>query len=359
MTAHTDLERVREAYPDTEELSAARLASMRARLVEFIDTSATAQPHQRRWRVARRRWRVAAAVGAAAAVAGVIVASGVLRGGAQNPDVAAAATLERYAQTISRETWHPLNPGQWLYFRKLGNYPGNYGHHGPAGGRATDIEQFWLAANGAARIVQHPGVVGGGDVLLLDQPRREILAEQERQRGGSHLRVMAYPQRYYWGAGPDYQQLIRLPTDPAKLRGWIERRANIPGSTCARGVSTCHIFSFVESLLIAGPLPPKLSAALYRVIADLPGMRLIGPTRDPLGRPGVAIGYFFTHQPGRAELIFDPTTGVFLAERGISLNSKIMHAPVGSVTDWTAIVDQGVAQSDREIPSSNNPVPHW
>ena len=111
---------------------------------------------------------------------------------------------------------------------------------------------------------------------------------------------MAYSQRYYWGAGPDYQQLINLPTDPAKLRRWIERHAINPGSTCASGVSDCNTFSFVESLLIGGPLPPKLSAALYRVIADLPGMRLIGPTRDPLGRPGVAIGYFFNHQPGRA-----------------------------------------------------------
>ena len=129
MTANTDLDRVREAYPDTEEPSAARLASMRARLVELIDTSATAQPHQRRWRVARRRWRVAAAVGAAAAVAGLIVVSGVLRGGAQNADVAAAATLERYAQTISREVWHPLRPGQWLYFRQLGS---SLGHNGPA-----------------------------------------------------------------------------------------------------------------------------------------------------------------------------------------------------------------------------------
>ena len=358
MTTNTDLDRVREAYPDTEEPSAARLASMRSRLVELIDTSATAQPHQRRWRVARRRWRVAAAVGAAAAVAGLIVVSGVLRGGAENADVAAAATLERYAQTISREVWHPLKFGQWLYFRTLGNYPGNYGHHGPASARRADVEQVWLAANGAARIVQHPGVVTGGDVLLFHQPQREILAEQRRQRHGSHLRVMAYSQRYYWGAGPDYQQLINLPTDPAKLRRWIERHAINPGSTCASGVSDCHTFSFVESLLIGGPLPPKLSAALYRVIADLPGMRLIGPTRDPLGRAGVAIGYFFNRQPGRLELIFDPTTGVFLAERNISLNSKIMHAPVGSVIDWTAIVDQGVAQSDREIPSPTNPVPH-
>ena len=111
----------------------------------------------------------------------------------------------------------------------------------------------------------------------------------------------------------------------------------------------------MESLLVGGPLPPKLSAALYRVIADLPGMRLIGPTRDPLGRPGVAVGYFFKHQPGRAELIFNPTTGVFLAERGISLDPKTMHAPVGAVVDWSAIEHGGVVSSEYQPTAPRKP----
>jgi hypothetical protein len=204
----------------------------------------------------------------------------------------------------------------------------------------------WLSANGAARIVQRLGVGSGGAVILLHQPRDAILSEHRRQIMGSHLEVMAYPQPYYWGAGPDYQQLIHLPTDPAKLRRWIERHAINPGSTCAPGVSNCQIFSFVESLLTGGPLPPKLSSALYRVIADLPGMRLIGATRDPLGRVGVAVGYFFNHQPARAELIFDPSSGAFLAERGISLSAQRIHEPAGSVIAWTAIDQQGVVNSD-------------
>lgn len=188
------------------------------------------------------------------------------------------------------------------------------------------------------------------DVLLVHQPRRAVLAEQRRQRLGSHLRVMTYGQRYNWGAAPDYQRLIQLPTNPQRLRRWIERDSISPGSTCARGASDCHVFSFVESLLIGGPLPPKLSAALYRVVAHLPGMQLIGPTRDPLGRAGIAVGYFFKHQPARAELIFNPTTGAFLAERGISLDPKAMHAPVGAVLDWSAIEGQAVVRSDHQLP---------
>ena len=85
---------------------------------------------------------------------------------------------------------------------------------------------------------------------------------------------------------------------------------------------------------------------MHHVIARLPGMRLIGPTHDPLGRPGVAVGLFFKNQPGRIELIFNPTTGVLLGERGVSLNAKAMHAPVGSIIDWNAVERQGVVESD-------------
>lgn len=313
-------------------------------------------PLAARRRAGRRIARLALAAGLAAAIVALLAS---LPGGSGNdvgqfgPATASARiVLERAAQAISRQTWHPLKPGQWLYFRQLGSNPG---HNGAASARANSIEQVWLAPDGGARIVQRPGVVSGGDVLLFHQPRRAILAEQRRQRVGSHLHVMAYGQRYYWGAGPDYQQLVRLPTDPGKLRRWIERNAINPSSTCAPGVSDCHTFNFVESLLVGGPLPPKLSAAVYRVIADLPGMRLIGPTRDPLGRSGVAVGYFFKHQPGRAELIFNPTTGVFLAERGISLDPKTMHAPVGSVVDWSAIEHGGVVSSEYQPTAPRKP----
>jgi hypothetical protein len=105
----------------------------------------------------------------------------------------------------------------------------------------------------------------------------------------------------------DYQQLIHLPTDPGRLQSWIERNAT------GGGPRFSDIFGFAESLLVGAPLPPTVGAAKYRVIARLPGMRLIGPTRDPLSRPGVAVGLFLQAQPGRIELIFNPTTGGLLA----------------------------------------------
>jgi hypothetical protein len=139
----------------------------------------------------------------------------------------------------------------------------------------------------------------------------------------------------------DYEQLIRLPTDPTKLQRVIEQHAT------GGGPRFSNIFSYAEGLLAGAPLPPNVSAALFRVIARLPGMRLIGPARDPLGRRGVAVGLFFKGQPGRSELIFNPTTGVLLGERGISLNAKAMRAPAGTIVDWSAWDREAVVHSDH------------
>jgi hypothetical protein len=103
MTADSDLERVREAYPDREEPSAERLASLRARLVEQIDTSVPSQtrtPSQRspRRRGPRRRHLIPWAVGLAAVVVGVallIVSPG--SEGPGRPGVAEARAILRGA----------------------------------------------------------------------------------------------------------------------------------------------------------------------------------------------------------------------------------------------------------------------
>lgn len=297
-----------------------------------------------RGRSRRHVARLALIAGLAATIAAV---AALLPGGTGNnasqlgPATASAQSLlQRAARAISRQAWQPLGPGQYLHFREVGSYPA---HTGPAPVRPTMIQDVWIGANGFARIVQTgpDTVIPGGDVLIFHATRQQLQAERKRQRAGAHLRILAYSQKYRWGPGPDYQQLIHLPTDPAELQRYIEQHAT------GGGPRFSDIFSYAENLLTGAPLPPKVTAAVYHVIARLPGMRLIGPTRDPLGRPGVAVGLFFKHQPGRIELILNPKTGVLLGERGISLNAKQMQAPVGSLTLWSAVERQRVGNADH------------
>lgn len=312
--------------------------------------------------VVSRRWptfrmgRFVAIAGLAATIA-VILAF--LPGGTGSdvsrlgpPPASAQAWLEQAARRISRQPWRPLAPGEYYYSREVGT---SFGRNGKVTRRPMEVQQAWYGANGFARLVQTgPSTLfEGGDVLIFHATHQQLEAERARQQREAHLHILAYSQKFRW-VDLDYQQLIRLPTDPALLLRYIEQNA-IGG-----GRRFSDIFSYAEALLGGGgnggaPLPPKVSAAMYRVVARLPHMRLIGPTRDPLGRPGIAIGLFFKHQPGRIELILNPTTGVLLGEEMISLSRKEGARP-GTVIGWSAIEDQRIVRSDHQgRPSLNRP----
>lgn len=312
-----------------------------------LRSAAVAEPARApRRRSARHVGRFGVIAGLAAASAAVVA---LLPGSTGNevshlgPATASAQSLlEHAARAISRQPWRPLRPGQYLYFRDIGS---STGHNGPAPSRPSFIQDTWIGANGFARLVQTgpSTVIAGGDILIFHATPQQLKAEHQQPRHGAHLRILAYPQKY---TVPqlDYQQVIHLPTDPSRLERYIEQHAT------GGGPRFSDILSYADNLLTGMPLPPKLSAAMYRVIARLPGMRLIGPTHDPLGRPGVAIGLFFKNQPGRIELIFNPATGVLLGHRSISLSQKREGAEPGTVTNWDAIQNQGVATSDHQMP---------
>lgn len=296
-----------------------------------------------RRRSRRYAGRFALVAGLAAAIA-VVVA--LLPGGAGKdtgqltPATASAQVfLQKAARAVLRQGWQPLGSGRYFYFREIGSNPG---HNGPAPARPTEIQDVWVGANGFARIVQTGAdtVLAGGDVLMFHATPQQLRTERQRQLHGRHLRILAYPQKYRW-VDLDYQQLIHLPSDPAQLQRLIERHAS------GGGPRFSQLFGYVEGLLMwAPPVRPTVSAAIYHVLARLPGMRLIGTTRDPLGRPGTAVGLFFRNQPGRIELIFNPRTGALLGERGVSLDPDTMHAPVGTALFWSAIERSGVVSSD-------------
>lgn len=308
--------------------------------------TAVEQPPARPRRTGRYLGRVALVVGMAAVIAVVVAflpgATAVNRLGP--PNASARSLLDRAARAISAEVWQPLGAGDYFHFREVGSFPVR---NGAAPDRPTLVQEGWFGGNGFARLVQTgpQTAVPGGDVLIFDATPGQFQAERLRQRNGAHLKILAYPQKYRW-VDLDYEQLIHLPTDASGLQRFIERHAT------GGGPRFSDIFSYAEALLGGGgsggaPLPPKVTAAFYRVIARLPNMRLIGPTRDPLGRPGVAVGLSFAHQPGRIELIFNPATGVLLGERSISLNARETGAARGAVIGWSAIESQGVLRSDH------------
>jgi hypothetical protein len=123
-------------------------------------------------------------------------------------------------------------------------------------------------------------------------------------------------------------QLRALPADPAKLEKLIVAGGVAPGEPVS-----AYLLETVPAIMEM-PVTSAVRAALYRMLADLPGMESLGEVKDPAGQQGDAVGYTASYKdctpdtpvPGpdngsafgsctvQQILIIDPTTGLPMAE---------------------------------------------
>jgi hypothetical protein len=125
----------------------------------------------------------------------------------------------------------------------------------------------------------------------------------EDSGAGNHpisLPVASFP---VGASGISWDQLYALPIDPTALENVL--RADSRG---AGPDPDSELFTIVGDLLRESPAPPALRAALYEVAARIPGITLIGPVTDSLGRHGTAI-----ERSGQT-YVFDPSSGQILDE---------------------------------------------
>ena len=88
------------------------------------------------------------------------------------------------------------------------------------------------------------------------------------------------------------------------------RRATV--DTEAEGPADYLLFVAGQQLVGDLPVSPAVRAATYRMLADLPGVRLRGAVKDQRGRPGVAVD--FLRNGSESRLIVDANDGRALAE---------------------------------------------
>lgn len=127
-----------------------------------------------------------------------------------------------------------------------------------------------------------------------------VLRDDGLQPGPIRLLFGGFP------AGADtltWDQLYTLPTEPRALERAL--RAGIKG---AGPDDDTELFTIVGDLLRESPAPPALRKALWEMAARVPGVRLVGPVTDSIGRPGVAV------QRGEQRYVLDPSTGRLLEE---------------------------------------------
>ncbi|WP_214319896.1 hypothetical protein [Nonomuraea sediminis] len=190
-------------------------------------------------------------------------------------------------------------------------------------------------ATAAAVIAVLPGgAPDGRDILLAaatsaasSPPSRGPYWHVEREIGGKVSTLWVSTDGRAWrdavpvavpfstaGRALTFEEIQRLPTDEAALERWVT-------GVLPPGARDEVKADAVAGLLWSKPSPPKVRAAAYRVLADLPSVRYLGPRTDPRGRTGDAFAY------GDRTLIIDPDS------------SQVLSATDGRVTE--VVVEAG------------------
>jgi len=100
--------------------------------------------------------------------------------------------------------------------------------------------------------------------------------------------------------------------------------------------------------------PPALRSALYRAAAMLPGITLIGPSRDLIGRAATEV-YLPPDAVDRlgTALFFDPDTGAVLSEEDFYPYGARCSSPL---MGWAALASGYVSSNDQLPPGASGTV---
>lgn len=317
-----------------------------------------------------RRWRIAAIAVAAAAAAAITVPLLVLNGNG-GPGSAksyihplpristserggrqlASLVLLRAARTAAKQpATTGLAPGQFFYTKSEGWQEAQEGR--PTGRLPTYFQPFtremWISANGSGRTHEV-------DEHVLFPTAADAAYFTHALRNQPNILNAHTSDTTFKPGDSRYINLNNAPTDPAQLKKLIENRT-LEGAP----PGDAFTFQIISDLLRYSYAPPAVRSALYTIASQLPGVQLIGPTHDQLGRPGTGIAYYQAGPPPdglnkRAiyEMIFDPQTSALLADQTVVLHrTNSTPFPPGSVTSSAAYLTSGIVDSTTATTSA-------
>jgi hypothetical protein len=373
-----ELDLVRSVAADTPPPDAASTQAARARLLAVIAAEAgQARPTPRRalrmaGRVRLRRLLPASAL-VAAALAAALAAPLLLQrpatvtqgpGGVTPPpgtmsgaSPTAVKVLTDAALAAARAPMPAFGPGKYWYVRERGVKLGT--NLDQTGSKESFFYRFgyesetWWALDGSLS-----GHLHAGPAEFLDNTERAAWIATGRPDLGLPNTEVYSPKVKMLIAGigwlpSSYQDLVELPTDPARLLAALTERIR----TYHRGAfstsferspsQTQVLFGTISYLLEHYPLPPEPRAALYQVLTRLDGVKLIGRVTDLAGRHAVSVA-IDVDQPvhERDELLLDPATGRLLGARSVlTRDVPGWRVPAGTVIDERVLLEASVVDS--------------
>jgi hypothetical protein len=104
------------------------------------------------------------------------------------------------------------------------------------------------------------------------------------------------------------------------------------------------------------PLPARLDASFYRLLATLPGVHFDRSATDIAGRHEVG---FYAIEEGylKTEIVINPTTYAYVGDKAVAIRSHtnvaadgIYHYHKGQLLDWTGLIQAGIVQHAGQLP---------
>ncbi|MGW0430949.1 hypothetical protein ACWDV4_00140 [Micromonospora sp. NPDC003197] len=149
--------------------------------------------------------------------------------------------------------------------------------------------------------------------------------------------------RYLEDLGQLTQEQVRqLPDEPGALRDWVTSRIQTEGGYAPGSAeSNQQLFGYASRLLLDTPAPPKVRAAAFRILAEIPGVRSLGTVTDDHGRSGQGLELvdgIATHQ-----VIIDSSTHLLLADKSVGvLDGKVIkeQSTLVLVAQWSDAAPQ-------------------
>ncbi len=289
---------------------------------------------------------------------------------------AAVKVLITAAAAAAREPEPAFGPGKYWYVRERGTKVGtNFDQAGSPKSffyRIPYDNETWWAIDGDTRYRETLGraqLLGPAERAVWvangrpKLPGPEVRTNEERLRDRSD------------GWLPlTYEQIIQLPTDPARLTDVLSERiyAGQPNGSCPippgwdrrrplvrcphRPVTDGDRFGAIVFLVTNYPLPAELRSALYQALTRLDGIELTGEVTDLAGRRGVGVTIGSPDRsrvPRRSVLIFDPATGRLLGSRSV-LAAEVpgWRLTPGTVMEETAFLEMSVVDSPTTRPKT-------
>jgi hypothetical protein len=261
------------------------------------------------------------------------------------PSASAARQLQHAAALVASVPAPVIGPGQYWYVRGVGAFANEVGTtDGTFTALQTASHEIWIASDASGRIVRDDGA----PQFFSDAERARWEAAGKPGFSADHGIDESEPAgEIAWGwESLGVHSGAEIPSDPAALEQLVARSA-----TGTKNPLAWEEFQVVSDVLRFAPLSGAQTAAFYQVLADLPGIELVGPVKDALGRPGTAFAVE-RGDPLRAELILDPATGRLLGSRMTLAASDPAYAgvPVGTTIGYETIAATGVVDSTSARP---------